>query len=237
MKQELDPAKNLLSACQVAKTYTLGGRELPVLQRVTFGIRPSEAVAIVGVSGAGKSTLLNILGGLDRPTRGTVHFAQQDIYRLPSGERTRLRATRIGFVFQTYHLVQELDLLENVLLASMSGWGALRNREASRRRAIELIDQVGLSDRLNHRPDELSGGEQQRAAIARALMNDPDLVLADEPTGNLDTATGELILQHLFALVRDRQHALILVTHNEEISARCDRRLELRDGVLEDSPL
>jgi ABC-type lipoprotein export system ATPase subunit len=236
MKSETEPAGDLLSASEVAKSYSLGGREISVLRRISLRIRPREAVAIVGASGAGKTTLLNVLGGLDRPTSGSVHFDGRSLYDLPSRERSRLRATRIGFVFQAYHLVPELNLLENVRLASMSGRSAFRGRAAVER-STDLACKVGLQDRLNHRPDELSGGEQQRAAIARALMNDPDLVLADEPTGNLDSATGRQVLHHLFEMVRERRHALVLVTHNEDIAARCDRRLELRDGILEEFPV
>jgi len=180
--------------------------------------------------------VLQRLGGLDRPTRGTVHFDGRNLYELTPRERSRLRATRLGFVFQTYHLVPELTLLENVRLASMTGRSPIRGREAAAR-ALDLVRKVGLQDRVHHRPDELSGGEQQRAAIARALMNDPDLVLADEPTGNLDSGNGEQVLHHLFEMVRERRHALVLVTHNEAIAARCDRRLELRDGILGETAL
>jgi ABC-type lipoprotein export system ATPase subunit len=229
-------APDLLSAEGVAKSYRLGGRELSVLHSISMRIRPRESVAIVGASGAGKTTLLNVLGGLDRPTRGTVHFDGRNLYELTPRERSHLRATRLGFVFQTYHLVPELTLLENVRLASMTGRSPIRGREAAAR-ALDLVRKVGLQDRVHHRPDELSGGEQQRAAIARALMNDPDLVLADEPTGNLDSGNGEQVLHHLFEMVRERRHALVLVTHNEAIAARCDRRLELRDGILGESAL
>ncbi|MDZ4197988.1 MAG: ABC transporter ATP-binding protein [Kiritimatiellia bacterium] len=227
---------DILSASALAKTYRIGPSAVPVLQCVSFRVRPGETVAIVGASGAGKSTLLNVLGGLDRPTSGTVRIDGSDVYGLSELERTRLRAERIGFVFQSYHLVSELNVLENVQLAALSGWGSFRNRSQLKERASGLLDRVGLGARLLHRPDELSGGEQQRVAIARALMNDPDLVLADEPTGNLDVATGEKILDSLFAVAGDRKRSVILVTHNPDLADRCHRKLELRNGLLDDSP-
>lgn len=226
----------ILDAAGLSKTYRIGRVDLPVLRRVTLRVHAGESIAIVGASGAGKSTLLHLLGGLERPSGGNVRFEGRDLYRLSGAERARVRARRIGFVFQAYHLIAELNVLENVLLSSLSGWGAFRNGRALRRRAADLIERVGLGERKRHRPDELSGGEQQRVAIARALMNDPDLVLADEPTGNLDSASGARILDALFALAHDRQRAVVLVTHNAELALRCGRRIELRDGILYDPP-
>jgi predicted ABC-type transport system involved in lysophospholipase L1 biosynthesis ATPase subunit len=161
-----------------------------------------------------------------------VVFQGRSLYELSSARRTEVRATEIGFVFQSYHLLPELDVLENVMLPAMSRFGAMRAAPRLRQRAGELLERVGLGARAPHRPAELSGGEQQRAALARALMNDPDLILADEPTGNLDSETGDQVLAHLFALTRERGRTLVLVTHNEAVAGRCDRRLRLKDGCL-----
>lgn len=216
----------------VTKTYIMGGRPLHVLKGVSVGIRAGEAVAIIGPSGAGKSTLLHALGGLDQPTSGQVMFKGRDLYRLSPRERTSVRARHVGFVFQSYHLLPELDVLENVLLPTQTLWDMRRRAGEHRRHAEQLLAAVGLSERLSHTPLELSGGEQQRVALARALINGPELVLADEPTGNLDTATGEQILSCLFSLTREKGHTLVLVTHNVEIAARCDRVIHVRDGLV-----
>ena len=222
----------LLEAADVHKSYALGPRTLEILRGVSLAVRRGEKLAIVGQSGAGKSTLLNVLGGLDRPTAGCVQFDGRDLYGLSGWQRTRVRATRIGFVFQAFHLLPELNLLENVMLPAWTRWDAFRSAAKHRKRATELIERVGLRERMEHRPDELSGGEQQRVALARALMNDPELVLADEPTGNLDSVTGEQVLDALFELVGDAHRTVVLVTHNAAIAARCDRLLTLRDGAL-----
>lgn len=214
------------------KAYRVGATTIPVLRGVSLDVRAGESVAVTGASGAGKSTLLHLLGGLDRPDRGSVRLEGQDLFALSEGARAEIRATRIGFVFQSYYLLPELDVLENVMLPAMSRFGAARAAPRLRRRAAELLERVGLAARAPHRPAELSGGEQQRAALARALMNDPDLILADEPTGNLDSETGSHVLAHLFDLTRERGRTLVLVTHNEDVAARCDRRLRLKDGCL-----
>ena len=216
------------------KTYDLERVQIPVLRGVSLEVRRGERLAITGASGAGKSTLLHVLGGLDRPNEGTVRFEGTDLYALPAAARTEFRATRVGFVFQAYHLLPELDVLENVMLPALSRPGALGRMPALRERAARLLDRVGLSHRLNHRPVEVSGGEQQRAALARALMNEPAVLLADEPTGNLDSATGQQVLDYLFALAQESRHTLVLVTHNADVAALCDRRLHLRDGLLRD---
>ena len=224
----------MIQAESLRKTYVLARKSLPVLEGATLEVGEGELVAIVGRSGAGKSTLLHILGGLDRPDDGTVIFGGEDLYALSAGRRTRLRASSIGFVFQSYHLLPEMDVTENVMLPAMA-----RGRESRarpwRRRATELLEAVGLGDRARHTPVELSGGEQQRVALARALMNNPQLVLADEPTGNLDDTTGAQVLDYLFRLIRGSKHTLILVTHNEKIAQSCDRVLVLRRGILEDA--
>jgi ABC-type lipoprotein export system ATPase subunit len=218
----------------ITKTYLMGGRPLTVLKKVSVSVQPGETVAIIGPSGAGKSTLLHALGGLDQPTEGTVWFKEQALYGLTPRERTLIRARHIGFVFQSYHLLPELDVLENVLLPTMAFWKMRRQCVAHRQRAEALLETVGLSDRMGHTPLELSGGEQQRVALARALMNEPELVLADEPTGNLDSVTGESILKCLFAMTREQRHTLILVTHNDEVAKRCDRIIHMKDGCVVD---
>lgn len=222
----------ILETQELSKAYALDHVSVDVLKGVTLAIRAGETLAVMGASGSGKSTLLHCLGALDRPSGGQVLFKGSDLYALSASARTELRATKLGFVFQSYHLLPELDLLENVMLPALARRGALARRSALEKRARELLESVGLGERIPHRPTELSGGEQQRAALARALMNEPELVLADEPTGNLDSATGDQVLDHLFRLTRDRGHTLVMVTHNAEIAARCDRTLILRDGKL-----
>jgi ABC-type lipoprotein export system ATPase subunit len=222
----------LVEARQVGKQYRLERVTIDVLRDVALTVRKGERVSIMGASGAGKSTLMHVLGGLDRPTRGQVFFEGRDLYALSAGSRTEVRATRVGFVFQAYHLLPELDLVDNVLLPALSRAGALGRMDELRERALGLLDRVGLKARSAHRPLELSGGEQQRAALARALMNNPELILADEPTGNLDSNTGQQVLDYLFALVQESGHTLILVTHNDAVAALCGRQLVLRDGYL-----
>ena len=203
----------VLGTIDLTKRFRLPGQKpIEVLKGVNFSVRPGEKVAIIGRSGAGKSTLLNILGGLERPTSGTV-----------------TRPKNIGFVFQQYHLMPELTVLENVLLPTMSK--ARREDGSRRRRAEELLAKVGLKDRMHHLPSELSGGEMQRVALARAIVTDPEIVLADEPTGNLDAMTGAEILKMLSALSAGAT-ALVMVTHSPEAAAICDRVLTLEGGVL-----
>ena len=225
--------EGIVRAEAITKTYLMGKRPLTVLDGVSVAIAQGEAVAVIGPSGAGKSTLLHALGGLDQPTSGKVWFKDRELYTLSAQERAVIRTRHVGFVFQSYYLLPELDVLENVLLPTMMTWPAGRNRARDRRRAEQLLDTVGLSGRLRHTPLELSGGEQQRVALARALMNEPELILADEPTGNLDSVTGEHILKCLFELARTRRHTLVLVTHNNEIAARCDRIIRMKDGRVE----
>ncbi|MBA4388837.1 MAG: hypothetical protein C0404_12715 [Verrucomicrobia bacterium] len=217
----------------VHKAYTLRKKVIQVLTGADLEVRGGEKVAIIGKSGAGKSTLLHILGGLDDPDSGVVKIAGQDFYALAQSQRAAIRASSIGFIFQSYHLLPELNVTENVMLPAMAlGGFATGPREPLRTRAEELLRTVGLGDRMNHTPLELSGGEQQRVAMARALMNDPQLILADEPTGNLDSATGGQILQILFSLNKTRGSTIVLVTHNEELARTCDRVLGLKEGKL-----
>ena len=224
----------ILEARDVRKTYRIDATSIPVLKGVSLRVMKGEAVSIMGASGAGKSTLLHTLGGLDLPSSGQVLLGGDDIYAMSAWRRSELRATRIGFVFQSYHLLPELDILENVMLPAMSRWGAFRRIDVLRKRAQELLMCVGLGHRAGHRPAELSGGEQQRAALARSLMNEPDMVLADEPTGNLDSQTGRQVLDYLFQLTKLKGHTLVLVTHNDAVAALCDRQLVLNDGCLAD---
>ena len=222
----------LIEARAVRRSYRMGAVDIEVLRGVSIAVRAGETVSIMGASGSGKSTLLHLLGGLDRPTGGTVHFDGSDLGELSAGGLNELRGSSIGFVFQAYHLLPELNVLENVIIPAAARRGALMRMDAIKRRATELLERVGLSHRLLHRPVELSGGEQQRAAIARALINEPRLILADEPTGNLDSKTGEHVLECLMAFASESGRTMILVTHNDAIAARCDRRVTLLDGVL-----
>lgn len=220
--------ETLLEAQNLERAYTLGKTTLEVLKGISMEVRTGETLSITGESGSGKSTLLHVLGGLDCPKTGNVHFKGQSVYGMSSARRARFRAENVGLVFQSFHLLPELDIVENVALPAMAQYSA-GNPAA---RAIELLNEVGLGERIGHRPQELSGGEQQRVAIARALMNEPDMIFADEPTGNLDSGTGEKVLNYLFQLVESRGHTLVLVTHSRDVAARCSRQLVLKDGLL-----
>ena len=222
----------MLDATDLHKTYCLPHKRVEVLKGAALRVAQGERVAIVGRSGAGKSTLLHVLGGLDRPDAGEVSIDGQPLYALSQRCRTALRAAKIGFVFQSYHLLSEMDVTENVMLPAMTGVLRLSRRQV-RQRALTLLEQVGLADRATHMPLELSGGEQQRVALARALITDPALILADEPTGNLDRLTGAQIMELLFGLSCSRALSLVMVTHSPETAALCDRVLELRDGLLQ----
>jgi lipoprotein-releasing system ATP-binding protein len=219
----------LLEARNLCKTYTTGKRELAVLRGVNFAAGRGEFVALRGASGAGKSTLLHLLGGLDLPNRGEILFGGVNIARLSNPELAHLRNIKMGFVFQAYHLFPELNALENVCLPARMARVAPDEAE---RRGRQLLTRVGLAERLDHRPAELSGGEQQRVAIARALVNNPEVILADEPTGNLDSHTGDEIIELLLALRAERQTTLIIATHDAEVAARAPRVIQLVDGVV-----
>jgi predicted ABC-type transport system involved in lysophospholipase L1 biosynthesis ATPase subunit len=218
----------ILTASNLERAYSIGKTTLDVLKGVSMNVSQGETVSVMGESGSGKSTLLHVLGGLDTPKSGSVKFNGQEVYRMSAARRARFRAENVGFVFQSFHLLPELDIIENVALPAK----ALRSKSDAEARAKELLNEVGLGERIGHRPRELSGGEQQRVAIARALMNEPDILFADEPTGNLDSKTGEKVLNYLFQLVEARRHTLVLVTHSSEVSERCSRQLHLKDGVL-----
>ena len=222
----------LLEAEDVTRIYRLGRDvEVPALRGVSFAVDRGEHVAIMGSSGSGKSTLLNLLGALDRPTTGHVRYHGRDVREMSDPELATLRNASIGFVFQSFQLLPRLTALDNVVLPLAYRSGSVRQRRV---RARAALDQVGLSDRMDHRPGELSGGQQQRVAIARALVTGPALILADEPTGNLDTRTGEEIMSLLESLHREQGTALVVITHEAEVAARAERRIELRDGVIVD---
>lgn len=214
----------VLSARDLRISFRIGTRQIDVLRGISLDIQRGESVFLCGASGAGKTTLLYTMAGLERPDSGTVTFDGHQLYT-GSGQRSaRLRNERMGFVFQGYFLLPELTALENVLLPAMIA------RRDSREAAQQSLERVGLASRMHHLPAELSGGEQQRVAIARALINDPAVVFADEPTGNLDSKTGASIVDLLLALVRESQKTLILVTHDPQLAERGDRKLEIHDG-------
>jgi lipoprotein-releasing system ATP-binding protein len=219
----------LLFLHQVERTYQQGDAKLQILNGAELAIWQGQSVALVGPSGAGKSTLLHIAGLLEHPDHGEVYIDGRATATLPDHERTRIRRNEIGFVYQSHHLLPEFTAVENVLLPQM-----IRglNRGEARKRALELLDYLGLGNRLNHRPAELSGGEQQRVAIARAVANAPRILLADEPTGNLDIHTADHVFAALAQLVRASGLATIIATHNMELAARMDRRVTIKDGLI-----
>ncbi len=215
------------------KSYPTGsGERLVVLRGVSFAVRRGEVVAIVGESGTGKSTLLHLLGALDRPDSGTVHFEGHDIFLKDDDALAVFRNRAVGFVFQFHHLLPEFTALENIAMPALIQGIDLGK---ARPRALDLLRQLGLETRAAHRPSELSGGEQQRVAVARALMNQPGLVLADEPTGNLDTKTAEALHDEILRLSRDTGQTFIMVTHNPALAAIADRILRIENGLLEEA--
>jgi ABC-type lipoprotein export system ATPase subunit len=223
----------LIKLQDVYKTYRLGEVAVPVLKGVSLTIAPGEMVALMGASGSGKSTLMNILGCLDRPTSGHYWLDGQEVSRLSSDERALVRNKKIGFVFQNFNLLPRTTALENVMMPLAYTAHELAERQA-RQRARAVLERVGLGDRLDHQPSQLSGGQQQRVAIARALVNQPPLLFADEPTGNLDSHTSQEIL-HMFArLNREEGITIILVTHEAEVAAHAGRVIHIRDGLIED---
>jgi lipoprotein-releasing system ATP-binding protein len=224
-----DTAKPL-SLLGIRRTFVQGDRRLDVLRGVSVDLHPGEIVALVGQSGSGKSTLLHIAGLLERPDEGEVVVDGKAAGKLPDRDRTGLRRGFLGFVYQYHHLLPEFSAVENVMLPQMLNGVS---RTAARKRAGELLALVQLGDRLDHRPGRLSGGEQQRVAIARAVANAPRVLLADEPTGNLDSATAETVFQQLLGLVRETGMAALVATHNPELAARMDRTVRLKDGVLD----
>ncbi|AZI50220.1 MULTISPECIES: putative ABC transporter ATP-binding protein YbbA [Pantoea] len=223
------PAENIVEVHHLTKSVGQGEHQLTILTGVELVVKPAETIALIGESGSGKSTLLGILAGLDDGSSGEVHLLGQPLHQMNEEQRAALRARRVGFVFQSFMLVPTLNAQENVQLPSLLRGDSDRQ---SREQARELLTLLGLGERLHHLPAQLSGGEQQRVALARAFSGRPGLLFADEPTGNLDRKTGDRIADLLFSLNRDFATTLILVTHDEQLAARCDRRLRLRDGKL-----
>lgn len=211
----------------ITKVYPMGKRYLTVLREVNLNIEKGELLAIMGPSGSGKSTMLNLLGCLDTPTSGSYHLEGKEVSRLSSGELAAVRSEKIGFVFQTFNLLPRLSALANVELGMRYAGGV------DRRRALEALSKVGLADRVNHRPGELSGGEQQRVAIARAIVKNPPLILADEPTGNLDSRTGAEIISILTSLHAEQKITVVMITHDADVAHHCQRIIHLKDGQVE----
>jgi putative ABC transport system ATP-binding protein len=220
----------IISVSHVCKSVTDSTGTLQILRDIDFALKAKETAAIVGASGSGKSTLLSIIAGLDTPTTGTVHLAGQDLFALNEDDRAGLRALKVGFVFQSFQLLGNLTALENVMLPLELG-----GRKDARKLATDMLSRVGLSQRLGSYPKVLSGGEQQRVALARAFVVHPAVLLADEPTGSLDFATGEKIMELMFDLNREQGTTLVLVTHDRSIAARCDRRITIEAGQLIES--
>lgn len=217
----------IISVQHVYKSVTDSTGTLDILRDIDFSLAPRETAAIVGASGSGKSTLLSIIAGLDTPTRGTVKLAGQDLFAMDEDDRAALRARQVGFVFQSFQLMGNLTALENVMLPL-----ELAGRKDARKAAAEMLGRVGLGERLGHYPKVLSGGEQQRVALARAFVVHPAVLLADEPTGSLDFATGETVMQLMFDLNREQGTTLVLVTHDRGIAARCERRITIEAGRI-----
>ncbi|MEO0904077.1 MAG: ABC transporter ATP-binding protein [Pseudomonadota bacterium] len=220
-----------LQVADLTKSYNAGKpNEVRVLQGVSLGVKPGEVVALVAPSGAGKSTLLHIAGLLDTPDSGTVQIEGTDMSRLSDRKRTAVRRSTVGFIYQFHHLLPEFSALENIVLPQLANGVADKAAEA---RAMALLDRVGIAERASHRPAALSGGEQQRVAFCRALANEPSLLLADEPTGNLDPDTSDRVFDALMTLVRDTGLAAVIATHNLDLAARMDRQVRLSGGMLE----
>jgi putative ABC transport system ATP-binding protein len=224
------PGVPIVEATDVRRSYRLDGVTVEALRGVSLQVEPGEYVAVLGPSGSGKSTLMHLMGCLDRPTSGTLQVSARDVARLSDAELATLRNRTIGFVFQTFQLLGRTTALDNVAMPLV--YRGVRRAER-RERAAAALQSVGLGHRMSHRPSQLSGGEQQRVAIARALVGEPRLLLADEPTGNLDTGSGSEVMAVLAGLVAERGVALIVVTHDSEVAAHAHRRVRVRDGLLE----
>ena len=222
----MTPPPAQISARDLYRSFKMGERTIEVLRGISVDITPGESLFLCGASGAGKSTLLYTLAGLERPEKGTVKFGDTDVYAQSERDMARLRNAKFGFVFQAYHLLPELTAIENVMLPALIGG------DSKPAAAESALERVGLKERLHHLPAELSGGEQQRVAIARALINNPEVVFADEPTGNLDSNTGQAIVKLLLNLVREHRKTLVVVTHDRNLAQRGDRQLEIRDGLV-----
>jgi len=221
--------KTLVKTEGLTKSFWIGKQELKVLKGIDLAIQKGEIIAIVGPSGAGKSTLLHLLGALDRPTSGIIRFNGQVLNDESDAKLAKIRNLEIGFVFQAHHLLPEFTALENVIIPALI---AGKTPEEVKPKAMEILKRVGLDQRVKHQPGELSGGEQQRLAVARALMNDPKLLLADEPSGNLDKASSESLHELLWSLSQERGQTTVIVTHNEALAGKADRIVEMEDGRI-----
>jgi len=222
----------MLRVINIYKTYDNGKKELQVLKGINLEIAKGKFIAVIGPSGAGKSTLLHILGGLDAPSKGEVLLEGSDIYNLNDVSLAAIRNKRIGFVFQFYHLLSEFTVLENVLMPCLINPEFAARSSEIKGKALELLEKAGLKERMNYFPGQLSGGEKQRVAIVRALMNNPDLLLCDEPTGNLDSKTGKEIIGLIKKIHAQNQTTVVLVTHNMELASSADKIYHLKDGIL-----
>ncbi len=236
-------SEDIIVAQDLCKTYYRNGQAIPVLKGVNLKVKKGEIISIVGPSGVGKSTLLHLLGALDKPTKGKVFLGEEEVYSLDDKELATFRNRRIGFLFQFHHLLSEFTALENVMMPGLirvpspkslprRPAGKVQSRQEVEERAKGILEEMGLGKRLDHRPCELSGGEQQRVALARALVNEPDVIIADEPTGNLDRKTGEAIHRLLWRLNQKKRKTLIIATHNEELARRAERMIRLADGKI-----
>ncbi|MEG2673011.1 MAG: ABC transporter ATP-binding protein [Ruthenibacterium sp.] len=231
-EQEAVPIENIIDMKGIVKRFYIGMEsELEVLHGIDFTVRKGEFVALVGASGSGKSTLMNIIGALDRPTEGTYFLDGVDVATLADKELSHIRCDKIGFVFQTFNLVPRTNALKNVELPMMYAgvFGSKRNA-----RALELLEMVEMSDRADHKPNELSGGQKQRIAIARSMANDPAIILADEPTGALDSVTGRLVMDLFHKLHREQGKTIVLITHSQELAQECERIITIKDGYIVD---
>jgi len=221
--------EHVIELKDIHKTYSNGPQRVEVIKGISFSVKRSEVIVIMGPSGVGKSTLLHMMGALDLPTSGDIYINNENILKLKNDQLARFRNSNIGFVFQFHHLLPEFTALENVLIPAMMYGELSREKEDY---AHQILDQVGLSHRLEHKPRELSGGEQQRVAVARALVNKPQVILADEPTGNLDKQNGEALYNLLLELNRKMGQTLVIVTHNEQMTEQANRIIEMDDGQL-----
>ncbi len=222
--------KKILKVVDLRKSYFLGDKEIPILKGISFDVYEGEFISIVGPSGSGKSTLMNSLGCLDRPTSGKIFVRGKDVSKMNENELSTLRGLEIGFIFQKFNLIPRMDALENVMLPTYAN---KRKGVDAKDKAISLLTKVGLADRMHHKPNELSGGQSQRVAIARALINDPSIILADEPTGNLDTKTGEEVME-LFQMLNKSGVTIIMITHNNALAQKTNRVIRILDGKIQE---